>query len=1184
MNNVDTKINMLYDFVYSKSGNNNIKPYNIVVNNITLDDIKIKKSDTTDYMDIIAELLDGKFKMINYDKNSKTIVLKRYTDGLSIAFFITPYKSLKKIDKINSINNNDSLFSYLLSKIVINHKCNHIMLPILNIDVDFQQIIDIIKPYDSVYKDYMMMLDNNSVSNVFSIRTKEFFFKCMLLKEFVKTQNFNLKNLLFQIIHTLAVLQKEYDGFRHNILNLDNIYVYMKKESNNIASYSYDDYVYYISNNIFEIKITNFYGASIPSLYTSDMKIPFIDMKEKNDYFDLHYFLNNLLNTMEILNQEDIDFLEEAIPKKYRNTDNNLYMTKYVEYTTPDKLLKNKYFEEYTKKKETTELMSTNDYYMGKRDIRKITSFKKSSKITRKMTGGSIFKKPVLSAQTPNSPFISNEQKRIYNMNKESQPQQITKVQDNKVIASQEVSVNPLYNKPYNVKEKPKHFRDYVPLDKKHNVPKATVSFENKSDDKVSDKKYYMDTRTINKEENNSENNSENKFQEKKYYNKSSYDREDTTYTKKDDYYKQKRMPNVTEAPVLAEQKIYQSTFTGAPPNVGHTHPKYSNPAFVSLDNSITYPPSFVPSSNAYFPFVPPPMKPNEIPLQQIYNINLGNPTVHNSTLNKIYQDMLPGDPYNFTMISISERNQLIIFLRNSINDKRDGELMTMQAGPKSIMEYVKILEFNPYRMGENPYSIIAMDFLIYSGAYPIRYNMEKARVEVARYGLGLNIRIYKLSVGALYASQINLPNGDENFNVHRDIKYYTYIKDNILDKKICPNFITLILYKIDNVSKINYSEMYNLIITHKNSTSGSRQQLLENLNMNKQINKVFTNLPLTIQTSIISRLKLKGPIDLTVDSGKSMIVLTEAPTCSIIEWLCPTYNVNGAIEEMISTGYHTEYVWESILFQLVYSMAVLQDKEIYIRNFSLENNVFIKDLFYDSNNVGYWIYCVDGINFYIPNFGSLLLIDTRFSDVNPSNTIYNNLITTDDQIFKIVSPNIYNMNGFDVPNYKMNVLSDMNNIIDNNNFTRLSTSATFKIIPPTGTTINIIDNIHNSTQNNIKDIIIDCFPQYLHNRIGTHLTKSEVENINISILPQFIIGSLMVYQERYDEYKWVLYLKDIDGKKKLIYTKDSSGSWNKIMVFNYSLIYYPDANNLPQTSDRNYRLNKEALVETYSI
>ena len=146
MNNVDTKINMLYDFIYSKSGNNNIKPYNINEKNITLDDIKIKKNDTSDYMDILSELLNGKFKMINYDKNSKTIVLKRYTDGLSISFFITPYKSISKIDKINSINNNDSLFSYLLSSIVINHQCMHIMLPVINIDTDFQQIIDIIKP------------------------------------------------------------------------------------------------------------------------------------------------------------------------------------------------------------------------------------------------------------------------------------------------------------------------------------------------------------------------------------------------------------------------------------------------------------------------------------------------------------------------------------------------------------------------------------------------------------------------------------------------------------------------------------------------------------------------------------------------------------------------------------------------------------------------------------------------------------------------------------------------------------------------------------------------------------------------------------------------------------------------------------------------------------------------------
>ena len=665
---------------------------------------------------------------------------------------------------------------------------------------------------------------------------------------------------------------------------------------------------------------------------------------------------------------------------------------------------------------------------------------------------------------------------------------------------------------------------------------------------------------------------------ERKNYIKSQYSENS------EDYYKQKRIPSVTEAPLLAEQKIYQSTFTGAPSNVGHTHPKYSNPAFVSLDNSITYPASFVPSSNAYFPFVPPPMKPNEIPLQQIYNINLGNPTVHNSTLNKIYQDMLPGDPYNFTMISICERLQLIIFLRNSINDKRDGELMTMQAGPKSIMEYIKILEFNPYRMGQNPYAIIAMDFLIYSGAYPIRYNLEKARVEVARYGLGLNIRIYKLSIGALYASQIGFLNNDEHFDVHRDVKYYMYIKDNIIDKKICPNFITYILYKIDDISKINYTEMYNLIVTHKQSISGSRVQLLENITMNKNINKIFDNLAPVIKTDIITKLRLKIPVDLTIDSGKSMILLTEAPTCNMIEWLCPTYNINGAISEMISTGYHTENVWNSVLFQFVFAMAVLQEKEIYIRNFSIENNIFIKDLFCDMNNVGYWIYIVDGISFYIPNFGSIVLIDNRFADVNPPPSVYNHLITTDEQIFKIVSPTIYNDNGYDIPNYKREILGDMKKIINNGNFTRLASVATFKIIPPTGDTLNIINCISSSLNTSIKDILIECFPQYLHNRIGTYLTKSEVENINISTLPHFITGSLMVYQERYNEYKWVIYLKDsVDGMKKTIYTKDKTG-WIKILVFNYSLVYYPDANNLAQLSDRTYRLNKEGVIETYTL
>ena len=76
----------------------------------------------------------------------------------------------------------------------------------------------------------------------------------------------------------------------------------------------------------------------------------------------------------------------------------------------------------------------------------------------------------------------------------------------------------------------------------------------------------------------------------------------------------------------------------------------------------------------------------------------------------------------------------------------------------------------------------------------------------------------------------------------------------------------------------------------------------------------------------------------------------------------------------------------KSVLFQLAYSIAVLQEHSIYIRDFSIENNVFIKDLFANSNNLGHWEYRVGDVNFYVPNFGYLVLIDTRYKTVDLTN------------------------------------------------------------------------------------------------------------------------------------------------------------------------------------------------------
>jgi hypothetical protein len=198
---------------------------------------------------------------------------------------------------MNSINNNDALFSYILSKLILSKKTKHIALPILNIDIKFSQMNDIIKPYDDIYNEMLNMIENEKISNIFSVRVKENFFKSMTLKEYLESGNYDIKKILFQIIHTLAVLQDEYEGFRHNMLNPDNIYLYIKKETSGVDKYIYKNKSYYIPQNTIELKITNFSYSNIPKLYGSDADIPFFD--KENVYFDLHYFLNTLIPFIE---------------------------------------------------------------------------------------------------------------------------------------------------------------------------------------------------------------------------------------------------------------------------------------------------------------------------------------------------------------------------------------------------------------------------------------------------------------------------------------------------------------------------------------------------------------------------------------------------------------------------------------------------------------------------------------------------------------------------------------------------------------------------------------------------------------------------------------------------------------------------------------------------------------------
>ncbi len=1266
MAEIETKINMLYDFIYSKSYKDNITDFKIDEENISIDDIKIKY-EGDNYEDILSELFSGKFKMISFDNKTNNLILKRYSDNSSVSLFITPNNIINNqdnLDDINNMNNNECLFSYILSKLVLSKLTKHIALPIINVDVKFSQMNDIIKPYEDVYAKFFDMINKEQVSDILSVRVKENFFKSMMLSEFIQSSQCNNKKLLFQLIHTLAVLQREYPGFRHNMLNLSNIYVYLKKDEND--KYEFNNKTYYIPNNNFEIKITNFFVANIPNMYGTNVEgtlnVPFFD--DNNAYFDLHYFLNNFLKLVtkldSSLDEETIEFMDKVIPEKYR-TNKTMYLKENDELVLPEELLDDKYFKEFTKEIKIERVMSADNYYNNRKSSIRKSSISGKRKVNNMIGGGTFYHPPI---KTPaNTPFISNDAKNVYK--RELEPKETKEEKkDPTLIMRQEIRNNPSYVKPFKVKEKPTWDPEYKPIQKPAYVPQAKVHYPEKTE-KIDKKEHSEQSKSSSSNDNNSsdssdssnssdssdetiistektnkdenigdylkkmypDNNKSKKFDEDKRNKvfrvdspqspqssqsprfdrtQRKFESNDRSYSPKqsdrpyspqqsdrpyqprreqsDRPYSPPRMEyqkNITETPVIAEQKMYQPV-PNIPPGTLHTHPKYSNPAFVPIDNQITYPPAFVPDMANYFPFRGVPLnKPNELPLQKVYNINLGAPGQH-TVLNQIYQDVLPGEPNIYTMTNIYERMQIMNLLRNSMIKHHDGEEMTLQAGPKSILEYIRVMEFNPYSLGRNRYKTIPINFLLYNGAYPVRYNTDTRNIEIAKQSMGVNIRIYMLSKGALNCN-IDPALDCHNFDVWRELSYYKYVKETILQQKISPNFISMILYKLDKISKINYKELEDVIKTHV-----EYDIILRNLNNYKEINKFLTfkndNLRKLIgqTTNSIQPQQLNNPgvnVDLSTDSKVSLLALTEAPTFNLIEWASPTYEKRGALAKQITTGFHPTDVWRSVLFQLVSALAVLQEKKILFRNFSIENNVFIKDLFRDPNNTGHWIYVVNNIEMYVPNFGHLVVIDSRFADVNP--------IAGETGIFKIVSPTLYNNNGNNFPsNIDEEILKDLKRIIKRDNFVSGGLYSDYGMVAPDIDILNLLDKIYNSanTKSRITDILIECFPEYVHNRVGTLLNITEKTGLSPTVMPKLMQGKLVVYQSRYDEYTWVIFNKDIDGKKKEILLKDANGKLYPKVVFSHSLIEHPESNNIMQISEKSFRLNKDSLIDSYNI
>jgi hypothetical protein len=1190
---LNEKINLIYNFNYNDEFASCVKINKFNHKNIKLDDIKISEK----YKDSIYNLSDEVFKektqLLEYNDDNNTIILKRYSNNFPVTLFIKPYNS--ENDSMIIEKNSDQLYSYLLSSLVLRKKTNHILLPIVNMDVRFNQFHDVLKN-ESFYSNLISKITNKKHSDLFSVNIKEHFLNSESLTSYLKKNKYSIKNLLFQVIHTLAVIQKEYPNFRHNALNTSNVFLYLFDENIN-HKYKFNNEEFVLDKHNFDIKITNFYKSSIRNELIK--KIPFSE--KKNRYFDLHYFLNTLLykNKINNFDSETDKFLMKILPKKVRGKGkNNYYLEQNIELFKPSELLKDKYFESLKNKKYTNKKSHSN--YMKKYTLKQNTDHSdifgkqndlvikgnrklnikkikkniiKNKKLTRKlnMKGGSFLSK-LPTNQEKNDPFISNDNKNVF-------------------------------------KKKKREFTKTYP---EENVRK--INKENNPFDSQEKKKNYERIK--------------DEDEEKKVYNKKSDFKVSSSSTK--------------NKKLLAEQKVYDIS---KPPR----QVKDEHPVFVPVDQN----------NNPYYGHIPNAFPythvPNRVPIQKIYNIGLAKPNIEHATLSRVYEDVLPGEQYNLSFNSIKERKQLINFIRNIILNKRDGEVMNITIGDNSLLSYLKLIQLNPYAVGKHPYKELSKGFLLYNAAYPIRHNSVVSDIDIAKGASGVNVRIYELSIGALRAKTISKFISYDNFEVWREIKYYEYIKNNILLKKQSPNFINLLLYKTDEDSKINWNKLNNLIynndinILHKleddekkinkkhNIKSGSVlfEQFMGNEYFNEldyfRMNKknddklnpnneyyywrtkgnssdldvikysrgkyyVFDHVrkemiqinDIKIDDSYTRCLNLNECLEkmnVVVDSGKSLVAVTEAPTTNLLAWASPQYKGQGAVKKMISTGHHSSGIWESLLFQFVYIFAVLKKHNIYFRNMSIEKNFFVKDLFSNPSNVGHWIYKIDQIDFYIPNNGHLLVFDSSYVDkkIDPlaGFTFNEKLKTNENDEFKIYSSKIFSNNGmFNEKDINDLLYISFKEMIKIDNFKNLFKNNGANIDEKV---LNLLNNIYNDDTKDFSKLLIRHFPKFLNNRIGTLLKESEVEKINLLTPPKFDKKKLVVIRERFQVYKWALYLEDSGDHKKKVLVKENNNFVQKD-VYTHSIINYPDTVNITPYPYKKLNLETFNLIEEYKL
>jgi hypothetical protein len=316
------------------------------VNNLTI--MTVKKPQL-DFFNTLALLTSGSY--VHQKSGSYHFYIKSNKHLIKIV----PYS--KKYDDIHD-NERPENIDYIVPKICSESNIyNHILTPIFIFDTLGDIIKNSFTSEDLNIRDFFNKTKYHDIVQVSVYENKS---EDML--EYIRKNHDNFNEttwrvLLFQVLFILATLQNTFEGFKHNNLKVNEIFVCDGDTNNN---YKINETNFKVPKIGKHIKLSNFNFACIPNKINnkllSEKWIKEINVTtNKNNFYDMHYFLNTLILEPfcgKFLNSSTKSFISRVILEKYKTGSINVHIRGRIlvddEYLTPFDVLKHdEYFSDF---------------------------------------------------------------------------------------------------------------------------------------------------------------------------------------------------------------------------------------------------------------------------------------------------------------------------------------------------------------------------------------------------------------------------------------------------------------------------------------------------------------------------------------------------------------------------------------------------------------------------------------------------------------------------------------------------------------------------------------------------------------------------------------------------------------------------------------------------------------------